>query len=311
MFKRIAVSFALLLSFLLAGCSAANSSQPMYSQAPEAPAGMPASGNDSAAQEQTRSFETLNSQGNAPAERLVIKNAKVSIAVDSPPDAMQHISSLAEEMGGYIVSANLYQMRLANDVEVPHATITIRVPAERLDEALQRIKSETTQPVLNESISSQDVTGDYTDLQSQLRNLEAAESQLQEIMGGATKTEDVLSVYNQLVQVRGQIEVIKGQIQYYEQSAALSAIDVDLQANEAVQPLTAAGWQPVGVVRDALQSLINAVQFLATAAIWIVLFFIPVLFFVLLPIFVLVLLVRRWRSRRKSFSAAAAPVQDK
>ena len=56
-------------------------------------------------------------------------------------------------------------------------------------------------------------------------------------MEEATKTEDVLSVFNQLTQVREQIEVIKGQMQYYEQSAALSSISVELYANAAVQPV--------------------------------------------------------------------------
>ena len=128
----------------------------------------------------------------------------------------------------------------AQDGDVPG------VAAERLDEALTSIESESNRLPLTKNISSQDVTKDYTDLQSRLRNLEEAEAQLREIMASANKTEDVLSVYNQLVQVREQIEVTKGQIQYYEQSAALSAISVEILADEAVQPLTVGGWQPGG-----------------------------------------------------------------
>ena len=56
------------------------------------------------------------------------------------------------------------------------------------------------------------MTSDYTDLQSRLRNLEDAEEQLRTIMDSAFNTEDVLTVYNRLVEVREQIEVIKGQI---------------------------------------------------------------------------------------------------
>jgi hypothetical protein len=92
------------------------------------------------------------------------------------------------------------------------------------------------------------VTSEYTDLESRLGNLEAAEEQLTRIMESAVKTEDVLNVYNQLVQTREQIEVIKGQMKYYEQSAAMSAVSVELIPNEAVQPLSIGGWQPVGVV---------------------------------------------------------------
>lgn len=239
-------------------------------------------------------------------ERLVIKNANLSIAVDSPPESMERITKMAEEMGGYVVSANLYQTTLSSGAEVPRVSITIRVPAEKLYEALARIKAETKQPVMNENISSQDVTRDYTDLASRLRNLEAAEKQLQQIMEEARKTEDVLNVFNQLTQVREQIEVIKGQMQYYEQSAALSAISVELYANEAVQPVTIGGWQPKGVAKQALQALVNALKFLVNAAIWILIFVLPVLTIVLLPPALIIWLVLRWRKKRKAKAKAAA-----
>jgi hypothetical protein len=236
-------------------------------------------------------------------ERMVLKNANLSIAVDDPTASLERVTRLAEEMGGYVVAANLYQTTLDSGVEVPHASITIRVPAEKLDEALAQIKTETLQPVINETISSQDVTAEYVDLQSRLTNLEAAEQQLQQIMDEATKTEDVINVFNQLTQVREQIEVIKGQIQFYEQSAALSSIQVEIMANAAVQPLSIGGWQPVGVARQALQALINTLQFLFTAGIWIILWLVPVLLVVLLPPVLIVLGILRWRKRRRAKKA--------
>jgi hypothetical protein len=135
-------------------------------------------------------------------ERLVIKNATLSIAVDDPLKSMDNISRMAEAMGGFVVTADMYQQSLDNGVKVPQVNMTIRVPAERLAEALTTIKAETTQPIISENESSQDVTAEYTDLNSRLVNLQAAEKQLQEIMDSAVKTEDVLSVYQQLVSVR-------------------------------------------------------------------------------------------------------------
>jgi hypothetical protein len=252
-----------------------------------------------------------NSSGySAPAptiERIVIKNANLSIAVDDPPKSMENITQLAESLGGFVVSAQLSQTHLDSGAEVPQASITIRVPAEKLNEALAQIKTETKRPVISEEMTSQDVTKEYTDLQSRLTNLQAAESQLKEIMASATKTEDVLNVYNQLTQVREQIEVIKGQIQYYEQSAALSAISVQLLANEAVQPLSIGGWQPVGVAKQALQALINTLKGLATAGIWLVLLVIPVLFVILLPFYLLFLLIRALRRRYRKPKTPPAP----
>jgi len=207
--------------------------------------------------------------------RMVIKDASLSIVVEDPGVTMQAISSLAEDLGGYVVTSNLYRTQTEGGLEVPQANITLRVPADRLDQALEVIKSGAGQ-VLNENVSGQDVTQEYTDLESRLRNLERAEEQLADIMKQAWDTEDVLTVYNRLVEVREQIEVIKGQMLYYERSAAMSSISVYIQANEAVQPLKIGNWQPVGVAKKAIQALINTLKTLADMLIWIALYILPV-----------------------------------
>ena len=304
MYKRM-ITIISLAVLLLTSCAANKSAElPIVGAreagaAPSAPLAMDQSVARSASGTGANSYSSTQPTN---AERMVVKNASLSIAVDDPPAVMERISKMADEMGGFVVSANLYQTTLDSGVEVPHASISIRVPAEKLDEAMSRIKAETQQPVMTENISSQDVTADYTDLQSRLRNQEAAEKQLQQILDKATKPEDVLSIFNQLTQVREQIELIKGQIQFYEQSAALSMISTELYANAAVQPVTIGGWQPKGVAKQALQALVNTLKFLANAAIWIFILVLPVLIVVLLPPVVIILLVLRWRNRRKTKS---------
>lgn len=244
-------------------------------------------------------------------ERIVVKNASMQIVVNSPDESMQRISDMAEEMGGFVVSANLYQSRTSDGQEVPRASVTIRVPAERLQEALGRIEAESDRLPLNKNINSQDVTSDYTDLQSRLTNLEAAEAQLMQIMESANRTEDVLNVFEQLTQVREQIEVLQGQIQYLENSAKLSAISVELIPNEAVQPISIGGWEPVGVVKEAIQTLIIALQWLVDVGIWVVLFLLPILLIIGIPLFLLIRWLRK-RSRKgkqEKSSEGAKPAQ--
>ena len=76
--------------------------------------------------------------------------------------------------------------------------------------------------VRDEKVSGDDVTAEYVDLSSRLKNLEAAEEQLRDILARAEKTEDVLAVFNQLTAIRGEIEQVKGRMQYLSQSAALA-----------------------------------------------------------------------------------------
>jgi hypothetical protein len=241
-------------------------------------------------------------------DRLVIKNATLSMAVNDPMKSKDTITAMTETMGGFVVSADVTQQTLSNGVKVPLVSMTVRIPADKLDQALATIKKETDQPIISENETSQDVTAEYTDLNSRLTNLQAAEKQLQEIMGNAVKTEDVLAVYSQLVSVREQIELIKGQMKYYEQSAALSSVSVQLIANAAVQPITIAGWQPTGVAKEALQSLIHTLQSLADFGIRLVILYVPTLLVIFVPIGLvvwgLVALVRRHRKPKVASSPA-------
>jgi hypothetical protein len=243
-------------------------------------------------------FESLNSSVTS-SERIVLTNVNMGVIVPDPAESLKDIGRMAEEMGGYIVSANLYQTSLASGEEVPQGSITVRVPADQVDEAVTFIEAQSDEPVEYKTIDSQDVTREYTDLKSRMRNLQAAEEKLIEIMNDAYATEDVLSVYNELVRVQEQIEIIQGQIKYYEEASRLSAISVDLIPEESVEPLTVAGWQPAGIARDAVQALINTLQILVNAGIWIVLFVLPVLLILAIPILILVYILLRWSKRRK------------
>lgn len=293
----------ILLAFVLAACGAAQSMpeamvayetdsygggyEEMAAAEMEAPAAPGESG----------SF--ANQASTAAIQRMVIKNATLSIVVIDPGIAMDEIVSMAEGMGGFVVNSNLWQTTLGSGVTVDQASITIRVPAERLDEALAQIKAGAGE-VNSENISGEDVTSQYTDLQSRLRNLETAEAQLTEIMDNANKTEDVLQVYNRLVEVGEQIEVIKGQMQYYEQASALSSISIEISADAANQPIQIGGWQPAGVAKEAVEALINFLQGFVDFVIWLAIFILPVLIVIGVPLYFLGRGFRNWRRRRKA-----------
>jgi len=302
MFRKFSIAL-LIFSLLLAGCSASSRNYSPSDQMGVVTEMMQVEAPASAPMAEGEKGSYALDQTATSTERLVIKNGSLSMAVDDPLISRDNIARMAEAMGGFVVSADMYQQTLSNGIQVPQVSMTIRVPSERLDEALTTIKAETDQPIINENLNSQDVTAEYTDLNSRLINLQAAEKQLQEIMDDANRTEDVLAVYSQLVSVREQIELIKGQMKYYEQSADLSAISIQLIANAAMQPISIAGWQPGGVAKQALQSLIHALQSLANFAIRFLILYLPVLLIIFVPIALIIWgissLVKRRRKSKK------------
>lgn len=236
--------------------------------------------------------------------QMIMMNASLEIAVDDPSITLSDIQQLAKNMGGFTVYSNLYKTQTMNAGEVFEANTTIRVPAERLDEAMTKIKAMTGDPAkytLNENISGQDVTKEYTDLQSRLRNLEEADAKLTEFYENAANTEEALSIYTQKIQVTEQIEVLKGQIKYYDESVSTSAITVTIRSKQSIAPLTVAGWKPSGVAKDALEALLKFGKGFVNFLIWLGLYILPIVLVIGLPVFLLVRwLIRRDRNRKQA-----------
>jgi Domain of unknown function (DUF4349) len=308
--KRLLIALILVTTILLSACGAPASTAvdvQRQSLTGGAPVEMPAATMAPFAQAPAeKSADSYNATGSAvppvQQDRLVIQNADLALVVKDPKTKMDQMSQMAKTMGGFVVSMNLYQTTTPNGTQVPEGTIVIRVPADRMEEALSQIKGDVVD-IQNETRTGQDVTQEYVDLQSRLKNLEAAEAQLNKIMQDATKTEDVLNVFNQLVATREQIELIKGQMQYYEQSSAYSAISARLVAEETIKPIQVGGWKPQGEVRDAIQSLINFLQDFVNFLIWSVLYYLPKLLLIgltiFLPIWLVYLAIRAIRRRTK------------
>lgn len=236
----------------------------------------------------------------AATERLIIRNANLDIVVQDTEAVVDEIDAMAEELGGYVIESNLNQYQ-----EGMRARLRIRVPADSLDTALERIR-ELAVEVNNESISGQDVTEEYVDLQSRMRHLEATEERLLTFMQEAEDTEAALEVYDRLQNIQAQIEQVRGRIQYLEESAAMATISINVTPSELAQPIQVGGWRPQGTLRDAFESLIRVLQFLVDALIVIVVLIAPVVALIALPLVGLFFLVRgiiRRRRRNKKYES--------
>lgn len=229
--------------------------------------------------------------------RVIIYTGDMALVVKDTQDAISAITQLATENGGYISGSNLYQSG-----DVPRGSITLRVPAELYQNTLAGLRAMAVR-VERESSNSQDVTEEYTDLQARKTNLEYTEAALQELLEERRRTgntSDILEVYRELTNIRGQIEQIEGRLRYLTNQAALSTITVELIPDVLYQPVSVAGWEPQGVAKEALQSLVVALQGFVNLGIWLVIFVLPILMILLIPVVVVVVIIRWWWKRRQA-----------
>jgi hypothetical protein len=221
---------------------------------------------------------------------------------------MRTVVQWAESMQGYVVNSNQWNSTSDGQTYI-NASVMVRVPAERLDEMMQKVRDLAADPktgVLSETVTGEDVTAEYVDSQARLRNLKAAEAQLVELLDQAPDLEYTLDIFRELTEIRSQIEVLEGRIKYLEESAALSALSVEFVAEASLQPLQIGPWKPAGVAKEAIQTLVKVAQDVGTALIKFVIIWVPFL----LPIGLIVYFVRKGAKKRKAARAAqAAQVQ--
>jgi hypothetical protein len=169
------------------------------------------------------------SVSNSLVDRKIERQATLYITVDDVAGAVTRIEAAAGAAGGFISQETITQATTSGSSEPKRqqATVQIRVPAEKYTAVMNDLRG-LAKEVTAENSQTSEVTGQYTDLQSQLRNLQSTEHQYLTLMGTATTVGDILTVQDRLNSVQGQIEQVQGQIQLIDNLTAMATITIDV-----------------------------------------------------------------------------------
>lgn len=278
---RSIITALALVALLLAACASAGSA-PRIGEAGEQPVAAAseasaADGSDELARrDHLGSGEPLGDA--APAEQRIIKTGEMSLEVESVASTLASVRAVAAETGGYVGGSQAGTLEQA-------ATLTLRIPASRFEEALSRLR-ELGETVLAESTREQDVTSQVVDLEARISNLEASEVSYRALAERAQRVEDVLAVQSRLDEVRGEIEQLRAQLENVSDQADLSTLTVTLIPRAAPVQAQAEGWDPGARLAEAVAALVGVGQGLLEVLIWVGIVALPIL--VVLGLLVLV-----------------------
>lgn len=263
----------LLLSGLVAGCAAAersatNQAADQYAKsaesgrsAPSGSAGAPAPPPAAPAGQPAAKPSAGNSGTEATAQwdRMIIRTANLTLVVSDVETALSSVRDIAGAADGFVAkSTSRYEG------EFMLADVTIQVPAREYDRTIQSLRRIAVRVDVEKS-DSQDVTEEYTDLDSQLRNLQATEASLLKMMDRATQITDILAIQKELTNIRGQIERIQGRMKYLTRRSDMSTIAVSLipEAKSKAKPSEA--WDPVKILARSLEQSLGLLKAIASA----------------------------------------------
>jgi hypothetical protein len=212
-----------------------------------------------------------------PQDRLIIKNGEMDLIVDNTDIAIDRITQISADNGGYVLST---QADALNGVK--NATMTIAVQASQFDTAMRRLRDIAVE-VRREISTGQDVTAEFVDLNSRLTNLEATRDRIRTFLERAATVQEALEINNQLSAVEAEIEQVKGRMNYLGGRAAFSTITIylyqkvdappTLTPTPTMTPTPTPLWSLSPTIERAAGTQVNIVRGLLELAVWII--FVP------------------------------------
>lgn len=207
-------------------------------------------------------------------DRKIVVNGTLSLEVPDVAGAFSEAGRLARNAGGFVEESRLTARTGDDGKDKPYGMIVLRVPSDQYDRLVTALQAIDSAEVVSEGVTSQEVTEEYTDLQSRLRNLERSEAQYLDLLAKATTIEEIITVTDRVDGVRAQIEQVQGRINLLDSLTAYASISVTLAP---IPPANApgSGNGPAAVFADAWEWSLEvaggvgvAAAYLLVAAAW-------------------------------------------
>lgn len=179
----------------------------------------------------------------------IIQTVGLELLVKNAAEASAQIEHITQSMHGEIEKADLHNYGTSREGQM-----TLRVPTDRLDDAVAQF-SRLAIRVQDQHRESRDITREFMDNNAHLRNMEAEEQQYLVLLRRAGTMKDTLDVTDKLSDVRGEIEQLQGELNWWSHQVAMSAVQIHL--TEEPQATMVARWRPLYNAKNSVAMMLR------------------------------------------------------
>lgn len=212
-----------------------------------------------------------DSPGFAPAavsavDRKIIFTANLALTADDVGASFVEVERLARTAGGFVEKSSLTNRTVGDEVR-PFGSISVRVPANRYQDVLTSLRALPGAKLDHEESGSNEVTDEYTDLQSRLRNLQQSEAQYLRLLEQAKTIQEILTVNERVDGIRAQIEQIQGRVKLLDDLTDYATITATLSPAlpAKAQSKDSGPKSPADAFADAWAGAVDASRYAAAA----------------------------------------------
>ncbi len=202
-------------------------------------------------------------------DQRIIRDGRIDLRIEPGDFAARaaELRRIAEDLGGYIAGAESH-IEEVDQERYSVGWFTLRIPEDRFEDAMAKVEGLGER--LDLTLSSQDVTEEYVDLQSRLRYWRNQEAFYSRLLDEATTVQDLVAVNSQMEQVLTAIEQIEGRLRYLESRTSFSTLTVGLTEVPSEAPVAAPEPSAPTMLGEAVdmagQVLLGTIGFLIVAA---------------------------------------------
>ena len=228
-----------MLAALLAGCGGANKSAQAFDAAPAAAAPAEAANGAYYDMESAKSEDgglTGDTDSIAlPEGRKWIITVNMSAETEDLDALMEALNGKISGLGGYVEDQDSYNGSMYSSRRYRSASLTVRIPAERVDEFTEEMSGIAN--VVSTNLSREDITLSYVATESRVKALQTEEARLLELMEQAETMADLLEIESRLTDVRYELENRASQLRLYDNQVDYATIYLSIDEVQEYTPV--------------------------------------------------------------------------
>lgn len=201
-------------------------------------------------------------------EQKLIRKVYLEAETEDLDALLEAITEKINQLGGYIEQQEIYHGSPSAQRRYRRGTLTIRIPAEKLNEFVTKVTEESN--IVSSNETTDDVTLRYVAIQSRISALETEQTRLLELLAKAETTRDLLEIEERLTEVRTELEEITSQLRVMDNQVNYGTVNLSVsevkEYTVVEEPETV--WQRIG--NGFMQSLKSIGKGFTEFFVWIV-----------------------------------------
>ncbi len=175
--------------------------------------------------------ESLSNTG-----RKLIRTINLNVETTEFDTLLENLRQAVEADGGYIEYSDMSGSSISESGGRRNASLTARIPSDKLDAFLSKVSEQSNVVFRSESV--EDVTLQYTDIESRKKSLTIEQDRLWELLEKADSLESVIALEQRLSEIRYELEKFESQLRIYDNQVDYGTVMIDISEVATFTPTT-------------------------------------------------------------------------